>query len=139
MNCLYCNKKTEVINSRLQKRSNSVWRRRRCNNCNNVFTSTESLNLAQTLLFETSEGKLIPFNTNNLLISVYDCLKHRDSQINDASALTDTIINRLAEQLQNSEQKQPIIKRQQLIEQTTEVLNNFDKVASIQYSALHKL
>ena len=132
MKCLYCDGGTDVINSRLQKQSNAVWRRRRCKKCKDVFTTIESISLEQALLFELSGANLTPFNRDNLFISIFECLRHRDSQISDATHLTNTIISKLLLL------KSASIKRSDVIRASTEVLCHFDKAACVQYTALHK-
>lgn len=131
MVCVYCGGNTRVINSRPQKRSNAIWRRRSCNNCKNVFSTTESINLAQALRYELSDGKLLPFNQEILFISIYESFKHRKNPTSDASHITQTIITKIIEL--NS----PVVTRSEVVSIASSTLKLFDNAAYIQYVAFH--
>src|SRR5579872_3157022 len=49
MNCIYCGGRTEVTNSRRQKRNNQVWRRRQCLKCKTVVTTQETIDYSSAL------------------------------------------------------------------------------------------
>lgn len=132
MVCIYCGNSTKVTNSRLQKRSNAVWRRRKCLICYNVFSTIEAPELAGALRFESLSGKLSPFETSKLFVSIYESLKHRKQPALDAEALVQTIVQKLL--LSDG----ATISRNQVIEAAIAVLNNFDKAASTAYQAFHK-
>jgi transcriptional repressor NrdR len=131
MVCLYCDTKTGVINSRHQKKTNRVWRRRSCTQCNALFTTTETIDTLTSLLVQTAND-LRPFSRDYLLLSIYDSLKHRKTAITDATALTDTIFS-----LVLSRSKQPVIQRNSIVDASLEVLNRFDKVGATHYGAFH--
>ena len=120
-----------VSNSRHQKRSNGVWRRRLCTKCKATFTSIEIVDL-QTSFIVNSKGHLEPFLRDKILISLYDSLKHRKTAIGDASALTDTVISKVYVQTQSSEIS--LVKLESIIQS---VLNNFDHVAATHYQAYY--
>ncbi len=132
MVCTYCGNETQVTNSRLQKRSNAIWRRRKCLKCQNVFSTLERVDLAQALRVELTEGKLTPFDRDILFTSIYDSLKHRKHPIQDASELTNTVITTLVKS------RQAVFSRQEVIEAALKVLERFDNPASVQYAAFHK-
>jgi transcriptional repressor NrdR len=131
MVCPYCNSSTSVVNSRPQKRTNSIWRRRRCDNCQAVFTSTEQIDLEKSLVIARL-GSLQPFLRDNLFISVHDSLRHRKTALRDATALTDTIIARLLPLADNG-----TLDRDQIVTITTVTLEHFDTAAAVQYAAFH--
>ena len=131
MVCIYCQHDTNVINSRLQKKLNQVWRRRRCQNCNSVFTTLETINF-QTVLAVAHKNAYKPFLRDKLLLSVYESLKHRKSALSDATAVTDTIISKLYANVIDGH-----IDRQQIIQTTGVVLKRFDKAAATHYQAYH--
>lgn len=131
MVCIYCGNKTQVINSRLQKKPNQVWRRRQCKACQAVFTSLEAVN-AETSLIVSSGKHVEPFSRDKLLIDVYDSLRHRKTAISDATALTQTIWNRLQLKIKDAS-----IARDDIAGVTYEVLQRFDKVAATHYQAFH--
>lgn len=132
MVCIHCGAKTQVINSRSQKRNNQVWRRRQCLKCQSVFTTEESTQLAAAWIVKSKQGALQPFSRDKLLISLFNCLKHRKTAINDATGLTDTVIAKLSGAAKDGSLEA------KTMQQTVQVaLNRFDKAASIQYQAFH--
>ena len=131
MVCIYCQHDTNVINSRLQKKLNQVWRRRRCQNCNSVFTTLETINF-QTVLAVAHKNAYKPFLRDKLLLSIHESLKHRKSALSDATAVTDTIISKLYANVIDGH-----IDRQQIIQTTGVVLKRFDKAAATHYQAYH--
>lgn len=131
MVCIYCNSKTRVINSRLQKKSNKVWRRRYCPLCKETFTSIEAL---QDLSFIISGANSPPkpFSRDNLFVSIYLSCGHRTDPINDATALTETIVSKLLLSI-----KDGCISKSELILTAGDVLRRFDSVASTSYKAYY--
>lgn len=132
MVCIYCANKTAVINSRRQKRSNKIWRRRQCLKCKAVFTTSESVDLDKSLVIK-SDSQYKPLKRDKLFVSVYDSLRHRKTALNDATALTDTIINRLYAKHSAQIEKADVIKI------SSEVLKKFDKAGYVYYSAYHSI
>jgi transcriptional repressor NrdR len=132
MVCIYCSNKTQVVNSRNQTRLKQVWRRRKCSNCLNIFTTVERINLSNTLLISNKTGKVEDFLKEKLLLSIYDSLGHRDDPIRDAAAITDTIISNVLKSL-----KTPLIRREVLINISHDVLKKFDKAAAVHYLAYY--
>ncbi len=133
MVCPYCGNSTSVINSRHQRRLNQVWRRRQCVACQNVFTTIEAAELSVIFMIETNK-QLQPFQREKLLVSIYECCRHRQDAINAAPALTATVISKLPKKLD-----QATILREDLINTTLNVLKNFDHAAYVQYQAYHPL
>ncbi len=134
MVCIYCGSKTKVINSRLQKRSNQIWRRRQCLKCQAVFTSNESADLTQLISIRKTHKHLEPFSREILFLSVHDALKHRKTAISDAMGLTDTIINKVCAATQAA-----VIDQGDLVETAGAILKRFDKAAATHYLAYHPL
>lgn len=135
MVCIYCASPTAVINSRKQKRNNSIWRRRQCERCRAIFTSQEHADLGSALrVVRSGSPQLAPFSREMLFVHVYESCKHRQSAIGDAAALTQTIINQL---LQISEHG--AIARDDIVRHAHGVLANFDKAAATFYLAYHPL
>lgn len=125
-----------VTNSRPQKRSNSVWRRRKCVSCGATISTIEAIDYTQAWMVRRTMSKIIttvPFSRDALLISIYDSLRHRPNAIDDASALTKTIITRLEPFV-----IQATIDREHIISVSSKVLGNFDAVAATHYKAFHK-
>lgn len=133
MVCIYCAHKTQIINSRPQKRLNRTWRRRECLNCHAVFTTEEIVDLAGSIVIRRSNKAVEPFNRDKLFTSILQAVGHRKSSVSDASALTTTIIAKLV-QTGTKASITPII----LIEIAQQTLQNFDSAAAVQYVAYHK-
>lgn len=131
MVCIQCEQKTQVINSRLQKRSNQVWRRRRCLECGATFSTLEVPDYAAGWLVQGSLG-FTPFDRDRLFLSLYETCKHRSEAISDASALTDTVIKKLRPAVKNG-----ALRTTTIIHTTQVALNRFDKAASLLYSAIY--
>lgn len=131
MVCIYCQHDTNVVNSRLQKKLNQVWRRRGCNNCGSVFTTHETANLL-TALAVTYKNTYQPFSRDKLFLSINDSLKHRKTALRDATALTDTIISKLYACTASGS-----LDKSQIVSTVHSVLNRFDKTAATFYEAYH--
>lgn len=131
MVCVYCKQPTNVINSRLQKRANQVWRRRKCVGCNSVFTTIETIDVAQALSVHR-DGRLEAFSRDILLLSIYDSLKHRKTAAADATALSLTILSQLYHLVTGG-----ILERDQIVAISIDTLEHFDSVAATYYKAFH--
>jgi len=143
MVCIYCQADTKVVNSRLQRRANQVWRRRQCLDCKSVFSSIEAVDLSLALSFRTSQNSSVkhpvktaiePFQRDVLFTSILESCKHRKTAISDATALTSTILSRLRPHMKGA-----VIDRDQLVTTAQQILKRFDKAASVHYSAYHRL
>ena len=133
MVCVYCGSATSVTNSRLSKRNNSVWRRRKCTTCSSIFTTFEEADLSSVFMIERKNGKLEPFDRTLLLTSIYDCSKHLPKPAENANELTNTVVLKLLNK------KSAILTRNDIIKATSLVLKNFNEVTAVQYAAFHKL
>lgn len=134
MVCIYCGHETQVVNSRPQQKMLQVWRRRKCSNCGNLFTTTERIELSKSILIRKSNLKIESFIKEKLLFSIHRSLGHRSDPVSDSIAITDTICAKLLKNV-----KQPLVERQQIIKLVTDTLNHFDKVAAVHYGAYHPL
>ena len=134
MVCLHCGHKLQVANSRLQNKSNSVWRRRLCPACKANFTSVETIDLEKAVIFERSKKHIEPFKRDKLLISIYEACKHRNDAIDTAKSLTDTIIHKLLPTL-----REPRVTRGDVCTTAQQVLQRFDKAAASAYIAYHPM
>jgi transcriptional repressor NrdR len=134
MKCIYCgNAKTQITNSRPQKRTNQVWRRHHCPNCGGDFSTTEVIDFERTLAV-TNKAHIEPFLRDKLLFSIYEACGHRKDANTAATALTATIISKLLPQVADAS-----LPRQTIIITAAEVLKRFDKAASVHYTAYHPL
>lgn len=133
MVCIYCGGKTHVTNSRLQKRLNRTWRRRECMDCHAIFTTEEAAELSTSLSVRSNDGKIQPFSRDKLFASVLQAVGHRKTHVEDAGALTDTIIAKLLHST-----TQAAVRPAEIIIIATETLSRFDTAASVQYQAYHQ-
>lgn len=134
MFCIICRSKTQVVNSRLQKKLNQTWRRRKCLSCGTIFTAIEKIDLESTYTFVGLNDTETPFRRDRLYASVLQALGHRQNAPEEATALTETIIGKL---LQRSSSGR--IDRAAVVQQATETLRAFDRAASISYAAYHTI
>lgn len=134
MVCIYCSNKTQVSNSRHQKRSNTVWRRRQCMVCQSIFTTVESVEEGSSFTYKNTAGSLEPLERDHILMAVYDSLKHRKTALSDATALTATIMSMAYKNAANG-----VIDRDNLVAICSEVLQRFDTVAATHYAAFHPI
>lgn len=132
MVCVYCGHETQVTNSRHQKRANQVWRRRKCVDCGAIFSTTEGVDTSQALSVQKKNG-LEPFSRDTLLVSVYDSLRHRKTALQDATALTSTILNALMPLADKA-----VLDRDVVVTVTAAILDRFDKPAATSYRAFHQ-
>lgn len=131
MICVYCGNETRVTNSRLQKRSNQVWRRRQCQACKAVFTTHEAIDLTQALLVNI-QGSTKPFLPDLLFTDVMLALKDRKDVYVAAREIVATVVQKLLK----SPQK-PLFEPSFISITTAEVLKRFDKRAYLRYVAEH--
>jgi|SRR5688572_32409193 len=133
MVCIYCGSETRVVNSRKQRRSNNIWRRRVCTKCSAVFTTHEETDLSAVLVVQSKDRRHNQkFLRDKLFLSVYESCKHRPSALIDAAELTDTIINALAK-----ENSGAIIPQEKIVHATEKILKRFDATAAVFYHAYH--
>jgi transcriptional regulator NrdR family protein len=115
-------------------RLKQIWRRRKCLNCHNIFSTIERINFSGSLIIENKSGKIEPFVKEKLLFSIYSSLGHRSDAVGDSIAITETIMSNLLKSL-----KSPLIKRNTIVETSVAVLNKFDKPASVHYKAYYPI
>lgn len=131
MVCIFCSGETQVINSRHQKRPNHVWRRRKCLDCHQIFTTTEAAALDRSFSFVSADHKQ-PFIQELLFLSLYNSLRHRSTALSDANGLCQTVLGKLLPQVKDGS-----LQRQDIIKTSHEVLKRFDRAAAISYLAFH--
>jgi len=133
MVCIYCSGATRVANSRPQKRLMQVWRRRHCKSCGAIFTTTEAIELGTSLVVRRTNGAVAPFNRDKLFMSIMRAVGHRQTPLEDASALTATIIAKLRRST-----TQAAVGPSDIVTVALATLKHFDTAAAVQYGAYHK-
>lgn len=133
MICPYCEGKTEVTNSRHQKRLNQVWRRRHCTDCGATFSTNELAAYETVWRVKAADSSLVPFHKQKLFIELYKACEHRPNALDDATALTDTIITKLRTITDNG-----LVPSLDIARTCHAVLSNFDTAAAVYYAARHE-
>jgi len=131
MVCIYCGKDTKVTNSRLQKRSNHVWRRRQCKACMAVFTTLEALDLPTSISID-SKGRSEPFLPDRLYTELLLAMQDRKDCYVAAREVTNTVIKELLKLAER-----PLLQPRQVSETAAKVLKRFDGRAYLRYVAEH--
>lgn len=132
MVCPYCAFKTKITNSRPGTKRLQVWRRHACIQCGAVFTTYETVSLADTHRVEDSTGSMTAFSRSRLLLSIYKAIDHRETAENDCEELTDTISARLLLS------KQAVLPTEQIRTESLKVLKRFDAAGAVKYQANHQ-
>lgn len=132
MVCYYCKQKTQVINSRIKGRSNSIWRRRKCISCGQIFTTTEQTEFIDLILVEDVIGNLKPFLRDKLFLSIYSCLNHTKDSVSSAKSLTDTLISKIS-----TAEDSPIITASHISSLVYPIIARYDKFAAEKYIRNH--
>jgi transcriptional regulator NrdR family protein len=133
MVCYICGGDTQVTNSRHQRRTNHVWRRRACVLCDAVFTTIESIDYTKSLSVRSANARdLEPLSRDILLLSLHKSLGHRPTALSDAGGLCATIIAKLTSQAVDG-----IIETSAIAQTALVALSRFDKLAAQHYQAFH--
>lgn len=134
MVCTYCSSETAVTNSRLQKRSNSVWRRRKCLNpeCAALFSTSESVDYEKSWVVQYADSSLSPFLRDKLFVSIYNSLRHRKNALDEAIGLTGSVISILGVKITDGRMPSKAISQE-----IYRILGRFDKAAAVSYQAFH--
>lgn len=97
MECPFCgHKRTEVYNSRTTGEAKKVWRRRRCQSCNEAFTTYEASGL-EFIMVKKRDGSKQHFSRSKLLISIYFACQGWGAPLEDIDAIVDTVESRIIE------------------------------------------
>lgn len=131
MVCEYCGNSTSVINSRRQKRSNQIWRRRRCQGCGAVFTSHEAIYLPAAFSVNAG-GRVAPFEPDKLFGEILINLQGRKDVYTAARELSATITRNLLKNAVDG-----LISPQDISRQVAATLKRFDRSAYLRYLAEH--
>lgn len=110
-----------------------MWRRRRCQNCDKVFTTRESVDTAELLRVTASEsGKAQKYSRAKLLLSVLQACDHL-ANLDDAYWLCDTI----EQQLLLKAASTGVVTKNHIVEATLATLKRFNTPAFIKYLSYH--
>ena len=134
MVCPFClHTKTDIYNSRQTKKLNQVWRRRRCLDCGNVFTTSESIDLSSVIKIK-NKGTAAPYKQGVLLASLLKACDHRADQASAAFYL----LHICEESLQKSARNQTVTTAQ-VAQTVAQIIERFDTAAWAKYCSYHNL
>ena len=133
MVCIYCGGKTNIINSRPQKRLVRTWRRHACKACGAIFTTIEAPHFYESWRVRHSTGVLSPFERDMLFLSIYESLRHRIDAVSAATAITDTITANLIRLTDSG-----VLRTNIIVATALETLSRFDEAAKVHYAAYHE-
>ncbi len=133
MLCINCfHNGTRVANSRQHKNNPTVWRRRRCLDCNTVWTTYERADLDDTKVIN-HDRQTAPFNIGKLTISISRSFHHDKHGADFYSyPLAQTVQEELVKR--NTQ-----LSTDDIAITAHQILQRFDPVAAIQYAAQHDL
>ena len=132
MKCPYCgNEDTKVIDSRPFSDGNSIKRRRKCDNCNNRFNTTEKI-FKLPIQVKKKDGRIEEFNRNKIFQGLLRSLVKRDI---DETKLEDMLDNVEREVLNRFNGR---IQSQELGSIIMENLLEIDEVAYIRFASVYK-
>jgi len=119
-----------TTNTRSTKSRTATWRRKKCYNCSQTWTTLETTDLSKVFSVKDQLGNLKPFSRDKLYISVYESLKHRKTAVSDATALLDTIIFKVLRKNLDS-----VISSSDILILTADTLERFDSYSAAHYRA----
>jgi transcriptional repressor NrdR len=92
MKCPFCRQSnTEVYNTRTTKMGSQLWRRRRCLDCHEAFTTYEAPDLAFLKVIKPHAKKPQRFSRAKLYNSLYQAFEGAPTKQETVDAITDTI------------------------------------------------
>ena len=132
MICINCfHVKTRVANSRPHTKP-SVWRRRKCDSCQAVFTTYEKPSLDDRPILQNNSQADV-FNIGRLIISISRSFQHDTKAAKYASLyLAETVESKLIATTKP-------LSTDDITAITYETIRRYDPVAGVQYAAQHDL
>lgn len=132
MLCPFCqHNKTQVFNSRSTTRDTQVWRRRRCKNCQNSFTTYEAYDLS-FLDIKDPDGTISPYSKARLFSSIY--LAFAGSVIGNEQSI-DNVTSTVEYKLQATHK--PLLHRDEIIAIVVASIRPLSITATMRYLADH--
>jgi transcriptional repressor NrdR len=131
MKCPYCRADTtEVYNSRVTRFGTQIWRRRRCSNCHESFTTYEAPDLAFLKVVKKS-GRRERYSRAKLYSGIYGAFLSVPQKETTVDAVTDTIEAKLLDT------KQRELTSAAIADITLVTLKHFNTAAFMRFLAYH--
>jgi transcriptional regulator NrdR family protein len=126
---------TNVVNSRPHKRTPAVWRRRKCPQCQHIFSTAEMPEPTANLqIHNAATGSLAAFNPGKLTISIANAFQHNEAKgKQEAWELMRTVTGILVTDYRHETTVQDITTV------THQVLQRYDGAAAMSYALQHGL
>lgn len=129
MKCPFCRETTtEVYNSRTTRFDTQIWRRRRCQNCHESFTTYEAADLGFLKVLKNS-GKKQRYSRAKLYSGVYGAFLSIPSKETTVDAVTDTIESKILDTRKSE------ITSSEVAKIVLATLNHFNTAAFLRYLA----
>jgi transcriptional repressor NrdR len=129
MKCPYCRAETtDVFNSRPTKFGTQIWRRRRCLECFESFTTYEAADLG-FLKVEKKTGRRERYSRAKLFSGIYGAFLEISGKQNVVDAVTDTIEAKILDS------KKDIITTEEVAEIVLQTLKHYNMPAFMRYLA----
>lgn len=132
MRCPFCGAQdTKVIDSRLSANGDQVRRRRRCETCEERFTTYETAELRMPRVIK-SDGTREDFNAEKLRTGILRALEKRPVE----SEAIESAINRIQHQIRSTGERE--IPSSQLGEWVINELRELDQVAYVRFASVYR-
>jgi transcriptional repressor NrdR len=129
MKCPFCRERsTEVYNTRTTKFENQIWRRRRCQNCHEAFTTYEAPDLGFIKVIKKT-GKKERYSRAKLYSGLYGAFLSISQKENTVDAVTDTIEAKLLDR------RESVISSHDIARIVLITLKHFNTAAFLRYLA----
>lgn len=134
MICPFClHEKTDIYNSRKTNGGATIWRRRRCLECDKAFTTQEHFDPSG--IWKVRSGKKTrSYSRATLLMSILRACDHRSNQDDAAWYLFENVEQKLAPLLDEKQQ----LTTDAITQTVGEVLKRFDVAAYVKYISSHQ-
>lgn len=131
MKCPYCrHPDTEVYNSRSTKFETQIWRRRRCQNCHESFTTYEAPDLGFLKVIKKSRRRE-RYSRAKLYSGIYGAFLSIPQKETTVDAVTDTVESKLLDT------KKRTITTQEIADIVLSTLKHFNTAAFVRFLAYH--
>jgi transcriptional repressor NrdR len=132
MNCPFCGAPdTKVTDSRVVAETNQIRRRRQCNQCNERFTSYETIEIMMPRVIKSDQSR-VSFDLERIRNGMLKALEKRPVSTEDI----DDAINRITQRIRTCGEKE--IPSQQIGEWVMEELRELDEVAYVRFASVYR-
>lgn len=132
MKCPFCGKEnTRVIDSRPSEESNSIRRRRQCDECGKRFTTYEKVETIPLIIIKKDNNRE-PFDRSKIEAGIIRSCHKRPVSINEINRVVDEIETAVY----NLEEKE--VPSSQIGQMVMDKLKDFDSVAYVRFASVYR-